>query len=82
MDRNRRVNSKLSESLIRMAFRFKRRAGTQFNRYWWRSGEMILKCSCDHVGQDMLHGKGMRVHNKDKDDKYRCTVCSKEKSSH
>lgn len=43
---------------------------------------MILACHCNHVGQDTLHGEGMRVHNpafgsgqKDKT-RYRCTVCS------
>jgi len=26
----------------------------------------IKKCTCKHDGQDKLHGKGMRVHNKTK----------------
>lgn len=38
----------------------------------------IKKCSCEHAGQDSLHGKGMRVMNITKKDLYRCTVCGKE----
>lgn len=41
----------------------------------------ILKCTCQHEGQDKLHGKKMRVMNQIKtsqhaDKQYRCTVCS------
>jgi len=45
----------------------------------------IKKCTCKHDGQDKLHGKGMRVHNKTKigkgstEVKYRCTVCKTER---
>lgn len=44
---------------------------------------MIRFCSCNHKGQDDLHGKGRRVFNKLKgktstDERYRCTVCGKE----
>ena len=79
MDGYRGVSSKFSESIARMAFRFKRRAGFRFNKYWRRDGEMIIGCTCSHDGQDKLHGKGQRVHNTCKNG-YRCTVCSKEKS--
>ena len=40
---------------------------------------MILPCSCEHRGQDILYGRGNRVHNpckpKEKTDYWRCTVC-------
>lgn len=36
---------------------------------------MILSCNCVHLVQDELYGKGKRVFNKKKDNKYRCTVC-------
>jgi hypothetical protein len=40
---------------------------------------MILKCSCQHEGQDELNGKGMRVCCPNKDGtKLHCTVCGKE----
>ena len=42
----------------------------------------ILKCKCTHAGQDAIHGKGQRVHNKrEKKGKvgtnhaYACTSC-------
>lgn len=35
----------------------------------------VLKCSCNHKGQDRLHGKYMRVHNMTLKGDYRCTVC-------
>lgn len=39
----------------------------------------ILKCSCEHEGQDAMYGKFNRVFNKmEATDKYRCTVCGKE----
>lgn len=44
--------------------------------------KMIKKCSCDHKGQDKLHGEGNRVHNETGDGKkLRCTVCGKEKGA-
>lgn len=45
---------------------------------------MIMKCRCEHKGQDKLHGKGNRVFNltskkKGVDKKFfRCTVCLQE----
>ena len=36
---------------------------------------LIKKCNCKHEDQDILHGKGMRVHNKDSKGNDRCTVC-------
>lgn len=47
---------------------------------------IVLPCTCDHVAQDKLHGKGRRVHNRTKQSKptveqrWRCTVCRDEKS--
>lgn len=42
----------------------------------------ILKCNCNHSGQDKLHGAGMRVCNhvitKGTTSAYRCTVCNRE----
>ena len=35
-------------------------------------------CTCEHKGQDKLHGKGRRVHN-ETNNGWRCTVCSSEK---
>ena len=41
----------------------------------------IKVCSCDHKGQDSLHGKGRRVHNYcGNSGHWRCTVCGSEKS--
>lgn len=43
---------------------------------------MIKKCTCEHKYQDKKYGKKKRVHNKMADStpqKYRCTVCGKEK---
>lgn len=42
----------------------------------------IIKCTCDHEGQDSLHGKKNRVANKTvktsgTKEVYRCTVCEK-----
>jgi len=42
-------------------------------------GSVIMKCTCKHVGQDQLHGKGNRVFNLMADGKARCTVCGKMK---
>ncbi len=43
---------------------------------------MIKRCSCKHLGQDKIHGKGRRVHNEAKGNGnttiFRCTVCLKE----
>jgi len=46
---------------------------------------MISKCTCEHKGQDNLHGAGNRVFNKTAKGNatatvVRCTVCGKEKS--
>lgn len=37
-------------------------------------------CTCENEGQDYLHGRKIRVHNKTKDGDWRCTVCKSEKS--
>ncbi|KKN86861.1 hypothetical protein LCGC14_0264200 [marine sediment metagenome] len=43
---------------------------------------MIMKCTCPHVSQDRLHGKGNRVFaGPTKDNMYRCTICSKTKGT-
>lgn len=40
---------------------------------------MIMRCTCDHKGQDALHGRGMRVFNERTNNKAaRCTVCGKD----
>lgn len=39
----------------------------------------ILKCTCKHEFQDKTYGKDMRVHNRTKDGKARCTVCNQVK---
>lgn len=40
----------------------------------------IMKCDCEHEYQDEKYGKSNRVHNHVKSkDKWRCTVCKKEK---
>ena len=42
---------------------------------------MKVKCTCQHEGQDKLHGKGIRIAtpvNKKVPKEFRCTVCSKE----
>jgi hypothetical protein len=45
----------------------------------------ILKCDCVHPFQDKTYGKGKRVHNschpKQSPPDWRCTVCSKVKTS-
>lgn len=45
---------------------------------------MIVKCSCVHVSQDRLHGKGNRVANKCGSktlvNMCRCTVCGQQHS--
>ena len=41
---------------------------------------MILPCNCKHPGQDRLHRKGRRIHNKTAKGKWRCTVCLTEKN--
>lgn len=42
----------------------------------------ILPCTCDHDFQDRTYGSRRRVHNETvgTPPKYRCTVCSDEKS--
>lgn len=46
---------------------------------------MVKTCTCEHKGQDKLHGNNQRVHtpitkNAGKGgNKWRCTVCLKEK---
>lgn len=40
-------------------------------------GAVIHTCTCQHVGQDRLHGKGMRVFNIRKNGDGICTVCGK-----
>jgi len=46
---------------------------------------MVMYCSCEHEGQDSLHGNRKRVFNKTrklfglKTYVYRCTVCGNEK---
>lgn len=46
---------------------------------------MILKCFCEHKGQDELHGKNNRVHtplkrtSKEVRQVWRCTACLREK---
>lgn len=41
----------------------------------------IKVCTCENKGQDVLHGKYRRVHNKcDASGHWRCTVCTNEKS--
>jgi len=40
-------------------------------------------CSCDHKGQDKLHGEKIRVYNEcisktPSKKRYRCTVCGRE----
>ena len=45
---------------------------------------IVKPCDCQHEGQNKLHGKQMRVWNQIKTaqgakNKYRCTVCLKEK---
>lgn len=37
----------------------------------------IRKCNCEHIAQDMLHGKGNRMMNPCNKG-FRCTVCGKE----
>lgn len=37
---------------------------------------VIKSCTCDHEAQDIIYGKGKRVHNLSQDDKKAyCTVC-------
>lgn len=41
----------------------------------------IMKCTCNHSGQDSIYGKNMRLFNpmgKTQDSGFRCTVCGKE----
>lgn len=46
---------------------------------------MIAKCTCQHKGQDGLHGEHMRVWNahkrKDGVTQLRCTVCGRERET-
>lgn len=41
----------------------------------------VMSCTCQHQAQDALYGKGRRLHNLcgKQQDKYRCTVCKREK---
>ena len=41
----------------------------------------IMPCTCQHAGQDRLHGPGKRVHNRftKGDGGWRCAVCGNEK---
>lgn len=47
----------------------------------------LKRCNCKHPGQDRLHGKQVRVHNRiaaeprqnSKTNTWRCTVCGTEK---
>ncbi len=41
---------------------------------------MISDCNCKSEFQDKTYGKNKRIFNKMKNNKYRCTVCSKEKN--
>ena len=47
------------------------------------SGIKIIQCTCEHEFQDKTYGKKNRLHNKlqstGSTEKYRCTVCGKEK---
>lgn len=42
----------------------------------------VIACTCQHKGQDAIHGKGMRVMNECRGtsgkETYRCTVCVRE----
>lgn len=45
----------------------------------------VMKCSCEHQGQDRMYGKGNRLFNvtikgKQGPEVYRCTICGKERS--
>ena len=42
-------------------------------------GTSIKACSCYHLWQDKTKGKGLRVHNRMLDNKWRCTVCGTQK---
>lgn len=37
---------------------------------------IVLPCNCNHEYQDQTYGKGLRLHNTNKDGKAFCTVCS------
>jgi len=43
----------------------------------------IIKCKCEHEYQDVVYGKGNRVHNQagsnDSRPAWRCTVCGDKK---
>lgn len=39
---------------------------------------MIITCTCQHKGQDKIHGNGRRAYNKTAKG-FRCTVCKSEK---
>ena len=43
----------------------------------------VLQCVCEHEFQDRKYGKGFRLFNRalKEANKYRCTVCGKEKTS-
>jgi len=40
----------------------------------------ILDCVCESDYQDKRYGKGKRVHNPGKENKYTCTVCGRKES--
>lgn len=47
-----------------------------------KRGQPILHCTCEHVQQDRIYGKGMRAHNFARGKGvWRCTVCGKEKAA-
>jgi hypothetical protein len=39
----------------------------------------LIKCDCESEMQDELYGDHKRLHNRIKKNKWRCTVCKKEK---
>lgn len=42
----------------------------------------VLPCSCAHSSQDLIYGRGMRLHNRmmgEKGREWRCSVCGKER---
>jgi len=47
---------------------------------------MVLRCFCEHAGQDELHGDDKRVHNEmapkpKMPTRYRCTVCKRDRTA-
>lgn len=37
----------------------------------------IMECVCTHDYQDKRYGRGQRVHNPAKENRYTCTVCGR-----